>query len=82
MIKQSRFTDGWIGLLEMGIKILVHFSCLLDRLPFNTVEKESFRFYSKLPPLSIDTFMKYMKATTKSLEKTIAQMLPDKFVLL
>src|SRR5687767_11638594 len=47
--------------------------------PFNTVEKPLTLKYSKLEPICIETFMKYMTLCTKQVESSIKSSLPDKF---
>ena len=54
---------------------------VMEGKPFNTVQKERTRKYSKLKPISIKTFMKYMRVLTKSVEKAVAAELPDQFAL-
>ena len=52
-----------------------------EGLPFNTVEKQKTRLYSKLTPVSINTFMKAMHDLTVIVENTIKKLLPNKFAL-
>ena len=50
-------------------------------LPFNTVDDNTFKKYTSLPPISLKTCMKYLEGLTKVLEKKISTMLPKKFAL-
>jgi hypothetical protein len=50
-------------------------------LPFSIVEKEKFREYCKLLPISRNTLMKYLAQLTLIVEKKIMEILPDKFSL-
>jgi hypothetical protein len=43
------------------------------------VEKELTRKYTKLKPISVETFMKYMALLTKAVELEIAKSLPELF---
>jgi len=52
-----------------------------EGLPFNTVTKPLTRKYSQLSAISIGTFMKAMSELTLKVEKTIKDILPDKFAL-
>jgi hypothetical protein len=45
------------------------------------VEKPLTRLYSKLSPISIETFMRAMHELVLLVEKKIKELLPDKFVL-
>jgi hypothetical protein len=49
---------------------------LTCNLPFDTVEKEMFKKYSVLRPISYKTLMKYMESLTKVVEKKISACLP------
>lgn len=51
-------------------------------MPLCTCEKPNFLKYSHLKPISVTTFMKYMKLLTIALEKKIANLLPSKFPLI
>ena len=53
-----------------------------EGLPFITVEKPLTRKYSKLDPISVDTFMKYMNKCTMQVEDYIKSSLPEKFSIL
>jgi hypothetical protein len=53
-----------------------------EGLPFCTVEKPLTRKYSSLSPISLETFQKYKNLLTIELEKKIATILPERFVLI
>ena len=48
-------------------------------LPFSSVLNPLFRKYSKLQPISLDTYMKYMSLLTRNVEEVIRNILPDVF---
>jgi hypothetical protein len=61
---------GWIEWIVIGL------------YPFSFCEKEINRKYSNLKSaICVDTLMKYMKLICEEVEKTIARILPEKFVL-
>lgn len=60
---------GWLHWVCCGLK------------PFNFVENKLTRMYTKLTPISENTFKKYMTLLTNEVEKKISNMLPPKFAL-
>ena len=54
---------------------------IVEGKPFNTVEKELTRKYSKLTPICTETLMKYMNLLTREVEAVIIKLLPSLFCL-
>lgn len=52
---------------------------IMDNLPFNFVEKQLTQKYTNLEKWSTDSFMKYLCMLTTSVEKIVANTLPEKF---
>jgi hypothetical protein len=55
---------------------------VMDNLPFSFVEKKRTRKNSSLRPISLNTFMKYLRLLTTAVEKVIAEALLEKFGLI
>lgn len=47
-------------------------------LPFSTVEKQTFRKYSNLAPISTKTLMKYLQLTVQKVTASLTTLLPDR----
>ena len=55
---------------------------IIENLPFAFLTKSSTKKYSKIKPISIPTFLKYMNRLTKIVEAKIAKKLGSKFGLI
>ena len=55
---------------------------IMDDLPFTFVERPRTRKYSKMEPVGVGTFMKYLKLLTAEVETKVASVLPNKFGLI
>lgn len=53
-----------------------------DNLPISTVEKKTYRDYSNLEPISVDTFMKYLKLVEGRIDEQLKEELPNQFGLI
>ena len=54
----------------------------MESLPFSFYERELVRQNSVLEPISTDTFVRYVDLTVEKVEGKLAELLPDKFVLI
>ena len=70
IFKKTVNVSGWIDWVCMGLK------------PFNFIEDSPTRKYTNLGKLPRNTFLKYMDALTKEIEKSISTKLPDKFAVI
>ena len=60
--------------------------CWLDWIctemkPFSFIQSALTQQYSRLTPIALNTFMKYMNLVTKKVERKISDELPEKFAL-
>ena len=65
--KKTQSIHAWIKLVVDGL------------LPFSFVENKTAREYMNPDSICINTFMKYLDLLSKTVQKKIANILPDKF---
>ena len=55
---------------------------MMESLPFSFCERELFHQNSALEPISTDTLVRYVDLTVEKVEGKLAELMPDKFVLI